>query len=61
MDGEDNGYDVWIGSRVTILPGVYVGDGCILAAASVITKDTPPYSIVAGNPAKVVKQRGRND
>ncbi len=52
------GNDVWIGSRVTILPGVHVGDGCVLAAGSVITKDTPPNTIVAGNPAKVVKQRG---
>ena len=51
------GNDVWIGSRVTILPGVHVSDGCILAAGSVITKDTPPYSIVAGNPAKVIKKR----
>ena len=51
------GSDVWIGSRVTILPGVHIGDGCILAAGSVITKDAPPNTIIAGNPAKVVKQR----
>lgn len=51
------GNDVWIGSRVTILPGVHIGDGCILAAGSVITKDAPPNTIIAGNPAKVVKQR----
>ena len=51
------GNDVWIGSRVTILPGVNVGDGCIIAAGAVVTKSAPPYSIVAGNPARVVKQR----
>lgn len=53
------GDDVWIGSRVTILPGVHVGDGCVLAAGSVITKDTPPNTIVAGNPGIVVRQRGK--
>lgn len=55
------GNDVWIGSRVTILPGVHIGNGCVLAAGSVITKDAPPNTIIAGNPAKVVKQRDRND
>lgn len=55
------GNDVWIGSRVTILPGVHIGDGCVLAAGSVITKDAPPYTIIAGNPGKVVKVRGNND
>lgn len=44
--------DVWIGSRVTILPGVRIGKGSIVAACSVVTKDVEAYSIVAGNPAK---------
>lgn len=51
------GNDVWIGERVTILPGVHVGDGAILAAGSVITKDVPAYAIVAGVPAKLIKMR----
>lgn len=46
--------DVWIGARVTILRGVTVGRGCIIGAGSVIRESTPPYSIVMGNPAKVV-------
>ena len=49
--------DVWIGSRVTILPGVTIGKGCIVGASAVVTKSCPPYSIVAGNPAVVVKSR----
>lgn len=51
------GNDVWIGSRVTILPGVRVGDGAIIAAASVVTKDVPSYAVVGGNPARVIKYR----
>ena len=47
--------DVWIGSRVTILMGVTVGRGSTIAAGSVVTKDVPPYSIVGGVPAKVIK------
>ncbi len=50
---EDN---VWIGQYSTILKGVTVGKGSIVATRAVVTKDVPPYSIVAGNPAKVVKQ-----
>ena len=49
--------DVWIGSRVTILPGVTIGTGVIIGASAVVTKDVPDYTIVAGNPAKVVKKR----
>lgn len=49
--------DVWIGSRVTILPGVKIGRGSIIGAAAVVTKDVPPYSVVAGNPAKIMKRR----
>lgn len=51
------GNDVWIGSRVTILPGVRVGNGAILGACSVVTKDVPDYAIVVGNPARVVQTR----
>lgn len=49
--------DVWIGLNVTILSGVVIGQGAVIGAGSVITKDVPPYSIVAGNPAKVIKYR----
>jgi maltose O-acetyltransferase len=51
------GNDVWIGANVIILPGVKIGDGAIIGAGSVVTKDVEEYSIVAGNPAKVVKRR----
>ena len=51
------GDDVWIGSRATILPGVTIGKGSMIGASAVVTKDVPEYSIVAGNPAKVVKNR----
>lgn len=51
------GNDVWIGGRVIILPGVHIGDGCIIGAGSVVTKDVEPYTIVAGNPAKIIKKR----
>lgn len=47
--------DVWIGSNVTILDGVHVGRGATIAAGAVVNKDVPPYSIVGGIPAKVVK------
>ena len=53
------GDDVWIGGRVIILPGVKIGNGAIIGAGSVVTKDVPEYSIVAGNPAKIIKYRGR--
>ena len=50
------GNNVWIGDKATILPNVTIGDGAVIAANSVITKDVPPYSVVAGIPAKVIKQ-----
>ena len=51
------GNDVWIGGRVTILPGVHVGDGAIIGAGAVVTHDVPSYAIVGGNPAKIIKYR----
>lgn len=51
------GNDVWIGGRVIILPNVHIGDGAVIGAGSVVTKDVPPYAIVAGNPAKIIKER----
>lgn len=51
------GNDVWIGQNSTILPGVHIGDGAIIGLNSVITRDVPPYTIVAGNPAKTVRKR----
>ncbi len=51
------GNDVWIGANVLILSGINVGDGSIIGAGSVVTKAVEPYSIVAGNPAKVIKKR----
>jgi serine acetyltransferase len=49
--------DVWIGAKATIMSGVRIGNGAIVAAGSVVSKDVPPYAIVAGNPAKIVKYR----
>ncbi len=51
------GHDVWFGYDSLIMNGVTIGNGVIIAAGAVIVKDVPPYSIVAGNPAKVVKMR----
>lgn len=51
------GNDVWIGGNVTILPGVHIGNGAILAACSVVTKDVPDFAIVGGNPASIIKYR----
>lgn len=51
------GDDVWISSRVTVLPGVTIGSGSIIGAGSIVTKDVPPYAVVGGNPAKVIKFR----
>ena len=51
------GNDVWIGHKASIMPGVTIGDGAIIAAHSLVTKDVPAYSIVGGNPAKLIKKR----
>jgi virginiamycin A acetyltransferase len=49
--------DVWFGQNVTVMPGVHIGDGAIIAANSVVTKDVLPYHIVGGNPAKIIRKR----
>lgn len=49
--------DVWIGANCTILDGITIGNGAVIAAGSIVTKDVPPYAIVGGNPAKIIKYR----
>ncbi|KIS03841.1 Vat family streptogramin A O-acetyltransferase [Paucilactobacillus wasatchensis] len=51
------GNDVWFGQNVTVLPGVTIGDGAIIGANSVLTKDVAPYTVVGGNPARLIKSR----
>lgn len=51
------GNDVWVGKRVIIKAGVKIGDGAVIGAGAVVTKDVPPYAVVAGVPAKVLKYR----
>lgn len=51
------GSDVWIGSNATIMSGVSVGDGAVIAANSCVTRDVPPYAIVGGNPATLLRHR----
>lgn len=51
------GHDVWIGYEAVIMPGVTIGNGAIIAARAVVTSDVAPYTIVGGNPARVIKQR----
>lgn len=52
------GNDVWIGANAVILAGVRIGEGSVVAAGAVVTKDVPPYSIVGGVPARILKARG---
>ena len=51
------GNDVWIGNGAMILPGIRIGDGAIVGAGSVVTKDVPPYAIVGGSPARLIRYR----
>ena len=51
------GHDVWIGYEAVIMAGVHIGDGAIIAARAVVTKDVPPYTIVGGTPAKEIRKR----
>lgn len=53
--------DVWIGSGATIMAGVTLHNGCVVAYGAVVTKDVPPYAIVGGNPAKIIKYRFSNE
>ncbi len=50
------GDNIWIGANAVVLPGVTVGNHCVIAAGAVVTKDVPPHSLVAGVPAKIIKQ-----
>jgi virginiamycin A acetyltransferase len=51
------GHDVWFGYSSLIMPGVHIGNGAIVATAAVVTKDVPPYAVVGGNPATVIRMR----
>ena len=51
------GNDVWIGQNATIMPGIHIGDGAIIGANSLVSKDVEPYTIVAGNPIRVIRKR----
>lgn len=53
--------DVWIGYSATIMSGVHIGQGAVIAAQSLVTKDVPPYAIVGGIPARIIKYRFEND
>lgn len=55
------GNDVWIGYEATIMPGVQIGDGAIIATKSVVVSNVPPYAIVGGNPAKLIRKRFNDD
>ncbi|VDG23383.1 acetyltransferase [Lactobacillus heilongjiangensis] [Lactiplantibacillus mudanjiangensis] len=55
------GNDVWLGQNVTVLPGVTIGDGAIVGADSVVTKSVPPYTIVGGNPAQMIRPRFKDE
>jgi acetyltransferase-like isoleucine patch superfamily enzyme len=55
------GNDVWIGANCTIMYNITIGDGAVIAAGAVVTKSVPPYAIVGGNPAKLIKYRFSED
>jgi putative colanic acid biosynthesis acetyltransferase WcaF len=50
------GRDAWVAARAIVLPGVTIGEGCVIGAGSVVTKDTPPRTVCAGNPCRVVRE-----
>ncbi|MDO1581059.1 CatB-related O-acetyltransferase [Rhizobium oryzicola] len=54
-------HDVWIGHNAAIMPGVRIGTGAIVAAASVVARDVPPYAVVGGNPASLIRMRYSDD
>ena len=54
------GDKVWVGYRAIILPGIVIGEGAVVAAGAVVTKDVAPYTIVAGNPARIIGERERS-
>lgn len=51
------GNDVWIGQNVTVMPGIHIGDGAVIAANSVVAKDIPAYCIAGGNPCRIIRKR----
>ena len=51
------GNDVWVGSEAVIISGVNIGDGAVLGARTVVARDIPPYAVVVGNPARIIKKR----
>ena len=53
------GRDVWLGARVMVLPGVTIGDGAVVGSGAVVTRDVPPFAVVAGVPARVIGHRGK--
>jgi virginiamycin A acetyltransferase len=55
------GNDVWIGREATVMPGMSIGDGAIVGAQAVVASPVPPYAVVAGNPARIVRYRFRED
>lgn len=55
------GNDVWVGSSVKIMPGVHIGNGAVIGAGAIVTKDVPPYAVVGGVPAKVIRYRFTDD
>lgn len=55
------GNDVWVGSSVKIMPGIHIGNGAVIGAGAIVTKDVPPYAIVGGVPAKVIRFRFPDD
>ena len=66
VDGYSNGdvvigNDVWIGQNTTILSGITIGDGSVIAACSVVTQNVDPYTVVGGNPTKLIKKRFTDD